>query len=552
MNRRMFMKASMAFATLSGMSGLSTFFSQAAWAEDGIADGSAKRFDFDVLKKMAADMAKQAYGGAPAPLPETLATLTPQAYNEIQYDANHSLWNGIDNRQLDVQFFHVGMGFKRRIRMFSVDGASREAREIHFRPELFNYNDAHVDTKQLEGKTDLGFAGFRAFKKPELAKRDIVSFLGASYFRAVDETFQYGLSARGVAIDTFSNGKEEFPDFTAFWFETPKADDTTFVVYTLLDGPSCTGAFKFTIHCEDKRVVMEVENHIYARKDIQQLGISPMTTMFSCGNNERRMCDTIHPQIHDSDRLAMWTGSGEWICRPLNNPQRLTFNAYQDENPRGFGMLQLNHDFDSYQDVIGWYNKRPSLWVEPVGKWGKGAINLMEIPTTGETLDNIVCFWQPADAIKAGSEHSFSYKLYWSGLPPVRSGLARVNATRTGMGGFPEGWAPGEHYPNVWARRFAVDFVGGDLKAAAPKGIEPVINISSGTLKQVEILYVEPINGYRILFDWYPDSDATDPVNMRLFLRTKDETLSETWLYQYVPPPPDKRKYVDDRVMTAG
>ncbi|CCP03775.1 Glucans biosynthesis protein D precursor [Erwinia amylovora Ea644] len=551
MNRRMFMKASMAFATLSGMSGLSALFSQAAWAEDGIADGSAKRFDFDELKKMAAGMAGKAYGGAPAPLPETLARLTPQAYNEIQYDANHSLWNGID-RQLDVQFFHVGMGFKRRIRMFSVDGESREAREIHFRPELFNYNDAHVDTRQLEGKTDLGFAGFRAFKKPELAKRDIVSFLGASYFRAVDDTFQYGLSARGVSVNTFSNGQEEFPDFTAFWFETPKADDTTFVVYTLLDGPSCTGAFKFTIHCEEKRVVMEVENHLYARKDIRQLGIAPMTTMFSCGTNERRMCDTIHPQIHDSDRLAMWTGSGEWICRPLNNPQRLTYNAYQDENPRGFGMLQLNHDFDSYQDVIGWYNKRPSLWVEPVGKWGKGAINLMEIPTTGETLDNIVCCWQPAVAIKAGSEHSFSYKLYWSGLPPVRSGLSRVNATRSGMGGFPEGWAPGENYPAVWARRFAVDFVGGDLKAAAPKGIEPVLNVSSGTIKQVEILYVEPIDGYRILFDWYPDGDTTHPVDMRLFLRSKDETLSETWLYQYFPPPPEKRKYVDDRVMTAG
>ena len=552
MNRRMFMKASMAFATVSGMSGLSTLFAQAAWADSDIADGSAKQFDFGVLKQMAADLAKKPYGGAPAPLPETLATLTPQAYNEIQYDASHSLWNDIPDRELDVQFFHVGMGFKRRLRMFSVDASSREAREIHFRPELFNYHNAKVDTKQLEGKTDLGFAGFRAFKKPELASRDIVSFLGASYFRAVDETYQYGLSARGVAIDTFSNGKEEFPDFTAFWFETPKAGDTTFTVYTLLDGASCTGAFKFIIHCEEKRVVMEVENHLYARKDIDQLGIAPMTTMFSCGNNERRMCDTIHPQIHDSDRLAMWTGVGEWICRPLNNPQRLTYNAYQDENPRGFGMLQLNHDFQDYQDVIGWYNKRPSLWVEPVGKWGKGAINLMEIPTTGETLDNIVCFWRPAEAIKAGSEHSFSYKLYWSGLPPVRSGLSRVNATRTGMGGFPEGWAPGEHYPDVWARRFAVDFVGGDLKAAAPKGIEPVITTTSGTIKQVEILYVEPIDGYRILFDWYPDSDSTEAVNLRLFLRTKEETLSETWLYQYFPPPPDKRKYVDDRQMTAG
>lgn len=551
MNRRMFMKASMAFASVSGMTGLSTLFAQSAWAEDGIADGTAKQFDFDVLKKHAASMAKQAYGGAPAELPQTLATLTPQAYNEIQYDANHSLWNNIDNRELDVQFFHVGMGFKRRIRMFSVDAASREAREIHFRPELFNYNNAHVDTKQLEGKTDLGFAGFRAFKKPELASRDIVSFLGASYFRAVDDAYQYGLSARGVAVNTFSNGQEEFPDFTAFWFETPKADESTFTVYALLDGPSCTGAFKFIINCEDKRVVMEVENNLYARKDIKQLGIAPMTTMFSCGTNERNVCDTIHPQIHDSDRLAMWTGIGEWICRPLNNPQHLTYNAYQDENPRGFGMLQLDHDFENYQDVIGWYNKRPSLWVEPVGKWGKGAINLMEIPTTGETLDNIVCFWQPSEAIKAGSSHSFAYKLYWSGLPPVRSGLSRVYATRSGMGGFPEGWAPGEHYPDVWARRFAVDFVGGDLKAAAPKGIEPVIDVSSGTIKQVEILYVEPFDGYRILFDWYPNSPSTEPVNMRLFLRTKDETLSETWLYQYFPPAADKRKYVNPQ-MNAG
>ena len=256
MNRRMFMKASMAFSAVSGMTGLSTLFAQSAWAEDGIADGAAVRFDFDVLKKKAAALAKQPWGGAPGALPETLATLTPQAYNEIQYDAGHSLWNNIPDRQLDVQFFHVGMGFKRRIRMFSVDADSREAREIHFRPELFNYNNAKVDTQQLVGKNDLGFAGFRAFKKPELARRDIVSFLGASYFRAVDDTYQYGLSARGVAVNTFSNGGEEFPDFTAFWFETPKADDTTFVAYALLDGASVTGAYKFTIHCEANRVVM--------------------------------------------------------------------------------------------------------------------------------------------------------------------------------------------------------------------------------------------------------------------------------------------------------
>ncbi|MGV3346005.1 glucan biosynthesis protein D, partial [Enterobacteriaceae bacterium LUAb1] len=385
MNRRVFIKAAATFAAVSGLEGFSGLFSQYANAAPQIADGKAIKFDFHTLQQMAAELAKTSWNGPPAPLPATLVNLTPQAYNAIQYDPDHSLWNGNGpNRQLDAQFFHVGMGFKRRIRMFSVDSSSREAREVHYRPELFHYNNTRVDVKQLAGKTDLGFAGFRVFKRPELARRDILSFLGASYFRAVDNTFQYGLSARGLAINTFTSSPEEFPDFTAFWLETPKTDDTTFIVYALLDGPAVTGAFQFTISCEATRVVMAVDNHLFIRRDIAQLGIAPMTSMFSCGTNERRMCDTIHPQIHDSDRLAMWTGNGEWICRPLNNPQKLQFNAYQDDNPRGFGLLQTDHDFSSYQDVIGWYHKRPSLWVEPLGSWGKGSINLLEIPTTGE------------------------------------------------------------------------------------------------------------------------------------------------------------------------
>ena len=550
MNRRRFIKASMALAAACGTPGLMTLFSNAAWAQESdIADGQSRAFDFNVLQSMAGDLAKKPWGGAPRPLPDTLATLTPQAYNSIQYDPEHSLWNNIPGRELDVQFFHVGMGFRRRVRMFSLDPSSRQAREIHFRPALFNYHDAGVDTAQLVGQSDLGFAGFRAFKAPELARRDIVSFLGASYFRAVDETYQYRLSARGLAVDTFTDTPEEFPDFTAFWFETPKADDTTFVVYALLDSPSVTGAYKFIIHCEEKRVVMEVENRLYARKDIRQLGIAPMTSMFACGTNERRMCDTIHPQIHDSDRLAMWRGNGEWVCRPLNNPQRLQFNAFTDDNPKGFGLVQTDRDFESYQDIMGWYNKRPSLWVEPTNKWGKGTVGLMEIPTTGETLDNIVCFWQPEKPVKAGDQLNFKYKLYWSGEPPVRSPLANILATRTGMGSFPEGWAPGEHFPTTWSRRFAIDFIGGNLKEYAPKGIEPVITLSSGEAKQIEILFVEPFDGYRILFDWHPTSDSTEPVEMRMFLRCQGQTISETWLYQYFPPAPDKRNYVDDRQM---
>ncbi len=248
-------------------------------------------------------------GRRPRDLPPTLANLTPQAYNSIQYDANHSLWNNIEERKLDIQFFHVGMGFRRRVRMFSLDASTQQAREIHFRPELFKYNDAGVDTRQLEGQSDLGFAGFRVFKAPELARRDIVAFLGASYFRAVDSTYQYGLSARGLAVDTFTDTRKSFPTLRRSGSKRSKGRHG---VYRLRAAGQPEHHWRLQVHhpLPGYPVIMDVENHLYARKDIKQLGIAPMTSMFSCGNNERRMCDTIHPQIHDSDRLSMWLGNG--------------------------------------------------------------------------------------------------------------------------------------------------------------------------------------------------------------------------------------------------
>lgn len=547
-NRRMFMKASLAISSLGNMTSLSAMLANVAHAVETGHDPQTELFSFKLLKKRAADLASQPWHDLKASLPATLSNMTPQSYNAIRYNAEQSLWHNHANRQLDVQFFHMGMGFTNPVRMYSVDKASSTATEINFNTRQFNYDNSQVDTSQLKDRRDLGFAGFRVFKKPKFTERDIVAFLGASYFRAVDDNYQYGLSARGVAINTFS-AHEEFPFFTAFWFESPKNESTTFTVYALLEGVSLTGAYKFTINCETKRVVMHIENTLYARQDIEQLGIAPLTSMFSCGTNERRACETYHPQLHDSDRLAIWTGNGEWITRPLNNPQRLSFNSFTDKNPKGFGLLQLDHDFNSYQDVIDWYDKRPCLWVEPTNDWGKGQVALMEIPTSGETLDNIVCFWQPEHPLKKGQSYSCSYKLYWSAQPPVQSRLSRVVATRTGNGGFTEGWSPGEHYPEVWCRRFAVDFTAKELKNYAGAGLTPIITLSSGQYKQVEILYVEPNDCYRVLFDWYPDNESVTPINMRLFIKCKDQTLSETWLYQYTPPPAAERKYVDKRIL---
>lgn len=538
MNRRNLLKASLALAAYTGLPAAGLF---AARAMAATADGEIEHFDFEALQAHAKQLAGNPFVDTSQQLPPTLAKMTPQQFNAIQYDPAHSLWNDIKG-QLDVQFFHVGMGFKQPVRMYSVDPQTKEAREVHFRPQLFNYESSGVDKAQLKG--DLGFAGFKLFKAPEIATHDVLSFLGASYFRAVDSSGQYGLSARGLAIDTYAKRKEEFPNFTKFWFETPIKDNTRFVVYALLDSPSATGAYRFDIDCQASQVVMAIDAHINARQAIEQLGIAAMTSMFSCGTHERRMCDTIHPEIHDSDRLAMWRGNGEWICRPLNNPATLQFNAFADKDPKGFGLVQTDHEFSSYQDTVDWYSRRPSLWVEPTTAWGEGSIDLLEIPTTGETLDNIVAFWTPKAPVTAGTSLNFGYKLYWSALPPVGTPLARVHATRSGMGGFIEGWAPGEHYPEVWARRFAVDFTGGGLERLAEgTGIEPVITVSSGEVKDFNVLLIPDIKGYRITFDWYPNSDSVAPVELRLFIRSHDRTLSETWLYQYFPPAADKRRY---------
>ena len=542
MQRRDLLKATAALAAFTGLSTSSLLF--ASSRTKGPDSGGSHRFSFEELIAEARRQAGRPWRSGSETLPPTLAGMQPQAFNVIHYDRQHSLWHG-SGSALDVEFFHVGMGFRLPVRMYRIDPGSGMASDVHFDPRLFNYGDSGVDVSQLHG--DYGFAGFRVYKQPDPGHHDIVAFLGASYFRAVDDTGQYGLSARGLAIDTFGPQPEEFPDFTAFWFEQPAPGSRRMVVYARLDSPSATGAYRFAIDCQDHQVVMDIQAHVNARKDIAQIGICPMTSMYSCGTDERSSCDTFHPQIHDSDRLSIWSGNGEWICRPLSNPPHIQFNSFQDTNPKGFGLVQTDHRFDSYQDTVDRYDRRPSLWATPTTEWGEGSINLMEMPTTGETLDNVVAFWTPKQPLRAGESRDFGYRLNWSALPPVAPGLAQVRSTRSGLGDFTEGWAPGEHYPATWARRFAIDFVGGPLAAMpATAAIEPVISASTGRIRDPQVLALpDEVHGFRVLFDWYPDDAGTAPVDMRCFIRAggNHATLSETWLYQYFPPPADQRRH---------
>ncbi|MES1924254.1 glucan biosynthesis protein D [Salinisphaera sp. T31B1] len=538
MNRRTLLKASCALATF----GLPTLPALARMIE-GETDNP--HFDFDWLKQHARELAGKPYVSRAEQLPDSLAKLAPLDYQKIQYDRGHALWNGDSATDLRIHFFHVGMQFNQPVAMHAVDENGR-SRRIHFRPELFNYDSSGVDPATLAGQ-DLGFAGFRLAVNGEQSPiQEVAAFLGASYFRAIDRNKQYGLSARGVAVDIGLDRPEEFPDFTDFWFVHPGDGDDAVTVYALLDSPSLAGAYRFDIGWGDQGTTMDVTMDLYTRTGIERLGIAPMTSMFLKGTSQPQAVDTIHPQVHDSDRLEMWRGNGEWVCRPLFNPRSLQYNAFTDTNPRGFGLVQHDHEFDNYRDDVAWYNRRPSLWVEPTGEWGAGQIALLELPTVGETVDNIGAFWVPDDPVTAGAHLSYGYKLYWWPLPPVSPTLAQVEKTWSGMGNVPEGWIPGEKAPESYARRFAVDFVGEPLASLpADTPISAQVEVSRGKLGMVQIRRFEPIQGYRAIFDWEPENRSDESVSIRLYLRSGDRALTETWLYQWVPPKANERHYRD-------
>ena len=376
-----------------------------------------------------------------------------------------------------------------------------------------------------------GFAGFRLQEAREGAldwhNHDWIAFLGASYFRAIGELNQYGASARGISIDTGMDGVvEEFPAFTKF-FIGPQSGDTV-TVHALLDGPSVAGAFRFQL-TRRADVRMEVEQTLYMRQGARRLGVAPLTSMFWFSETLKPTAIDWRPEVHDSDGLAIWTGAGERVWRPLNNPARANISAFKDENPRGFGLMQRDRSFDHYGDGVR-YERRPSIWVEPIGNWGKGSVELVELPTADETSDNIVAMWKPQEAPQPGAELNFHYRMYWVADEPFPPPLARCVATRLGGGGY-----PGQKQASK-ARKFMVEFKGGALtNVPANAKVEAVVSTTRGAFTEYRITEPVPDSDahWRTQFDLLAEGD--EPAELRCFLQMGGQTLSETWAFQYHP-----------------
>jgi len=324
--------------------------------------------------------------------------------------------------------------------------------------------------------------------------------------------------------------------FTDYWFVKPDPAARVLTVYALLDSPSVSGAYRFDLRPGDE-LTMDIDAALYPRKAIERLGVAPLTSMYQHGENDTRMANDWRPEIHDSDGLSMWAGSGEWLWRPLRNPVNLSYSTFTDRNPRGFGLLQRDRNFDHYQDDGVFYDKRPSLWVEPKGDWGEGTIDLVEIPTVDETFDNIVTYWNPAQKLQPGEERLLSYRLSWGAQVPQQSPMARVAATRTGVGGI-----VGQKR-TYFSRRFVIDFAGGNFDMLRDVvELKPEITASSGEVLITSARRLNEIGGYRAMFDLKP-TDSTTPIELRVYLSYRGQPMTETWLYQYQPPPLAERRF---------
>ncbi|WP_442964609.1 glucan biosynthesis protein G [Pseudomonas sp. LH21] len=371
--------------------------------------GQLWAFNLDDVAAKAKDLAGQKFEAPKSNLPPVFRDMKYADYQKIRFLQEKAEW-AKDKTPFKLSFYHQGMHFDTPVTINEI--TANKVKEIKYDPSRFEFGDVPHDA---EATKNLGYAGFRVLYPINKADKqdEIMTLLGASYFRVVGKGHRYGLSARGLAIDTALPSGEEFPRFREFWIEKPKPNDKHLVIYALLDSPRSTGAYKLTLRPGEDTLV-DVKSRVYLRDNVSRLGIAPLTSMYLFGPNQPSKVMNYRPALHDSEGLAIHAGNGEWLWRPLNNPKHLAVSNFSVENPRGFGLLQRQRDFSDYEDLDDEYEKRPSAWIEPKGDWGKGTVDLVEIPTADETNDNIVAFWSPEKLPEVGKPFEYDYRLRWT------------------------------------------------------------------------------------------------------------------------------------------
>ena len=442
-----------------------------------------------------------------------LRTITYDQYRDIRVNPDGAIWRN-DQVPLRVEVLPAGFLFQTPVIVSIVENGM--AQDIGATPSTFTLGPSV--TKALTGLS-LPLSGFRvrAHINSRSAWDEFLVFQGASYFRAVAKDTLYGLSARGLALKTAHPTGEEFPEFTHFWIERPSTNASGIVIHALLESPSTTGAYRFSV-TPGAETLMDVDVTLFPRVALDNVGIAPMTSMFLFDESNRARIDDFRDEVHDSDGLQIAMSTGEQVWRPVANPTQLQVSSFTATAPRGFGLVQRSRKLVNFQDLEAQYERRPSAWIEPLGEWGPGSVQLVEIPSDSETNDNIIVFWRPKEVIPAGKPWHVAYRIRWDTEPRVSPPMGRALATRSG--------------PSFDGKRrmFVIDFQGAgrttdDLRIEA--------GTSAGKISNM-LLQANPTQRtVRASFELAPGDASV--AELRLRLMRGDRPVTETWLYRWTP-----------------
>ena len=490
----------------------------------------AQAFALDEVTAQAKALMAKPYAAPVSNLPPVFSSMQFADYQKMQPRREKFEWTNLDT-PFKLSFYHQGMHFNTPVKINEIVG--NKVQEFKYDPAAFDFGDLHFDK---ETTSKLGYAGFRVLYPINEKNRldEIMSVLGASYFRVIGKGQTYGLSSRGLAIDTALPMAEEFPAFREFWIERPKPQDQQLVIYALLDSPRATGAYRFVLRPGDDSI-LDVQSRIFMRGAVSKVGIAPLTSMYLFGPSQKPPVPNFRPALHDSNGLAIHTGSGEWLWRPLNNPKYLATSTFQVTNPKGFGLLQRGREFSRFEDLKDRYDLRPSAWIEPTNDWGKGKVELAEIPTGDETNDNIVAFWTPDQLPPPGKPMKFDYRMHWTMNEPalIDKNIGWVKQTLL---------TPGEIMQKNLIRHLdgstgiLVDFEGpalANLPSSAAVSAQVSIGDNAEIIENV-LQRNQPINGWRLSLR-IKVKDVKQPVEIRAALVDGDKPLSETWSFQLPP-----------------
>ena len=473
-------------------------------------------FDPSQVEAKAQALANTPYESVELAANSPLRALDYDDFRRIVFNPEDAIWKD-QNSPFQLQLFHPGFLHINPVKLNLVKNGQAEV--LPFSTDVFNY---HQDLPDIDPDTAGGYAGFRVHYPINTSTRheEFLVFLGASYFRGVGRDQFYGLSARGLAVNTVGPGGEEFPRFTEFWIETPPHNATDIIVHALLDSESITGAYHFRVQPGDS-TQMDVEMTLFPRKNIERVGIAPLTSMFMFDASNRNVFDDFRSAVHDSDGLKIQQANGETIWRPLANPRQLQVSSFGKTKPTGFGLLQRHQEFSQYQDAEARYEKRTSLWIEPKEEWGEGEVVLVEIPSQQEINDNIVAFWQPTEGLFAGQSYRFAYRMSW-GFEPGANHQGRVLETAAGA------------VDASQERLFVIDFSSGDSITNVktdPDAVKINTYSSAGKITNVSGALVEATGNYRVYLKL--DPAEFDLAELRVALEVDGAAWGETWLYRW-------------------